>query len=371
MTFVLNLMRLSLWFFRAPDLKFVRRDRMEHLLRAILRLRIAVGMIVFAVVLGMLGYRFIEHTTWFDAYYMSLVTISTVGFGEVIPLSFPGRVFTSFLIVFNIGFFAYAVSTLVSIFSETEVHAFFFDYYMKKQIQQLRNHTIVCGFGRHAIEVCRELTKQQAPFVIVEQDNSKIEQLRRETSYLFLEGDVTEDSVLIDAGIEYASALVVTLPVDASNLFVIMSARQLNASLKIISRLNNAADEKKLLRAGANHVVMPERIGGFYMATLVNKPDLVEFFTLISNMGANQVVFEEIAVVEFKKQFRGQSIEAGGVLKVTDIPIVGLRFPDGRYQLNPKADVVLQPDMHVIVLGDAAQIRRFSAAVLQDAGDSD
>jgi voltage-gated potassium channel len=369
MTFVFNLLRLSLWFFRAPNLKYVRKDRMEHLLRAILRLRVAVGMIVFAVLVGTLGYRFIEHTPWFDAYYMSLVTISTVGFGEVIPLSFPGRVFTSFLIIFNIGFFAYAVSTLVSIFSETEVHAFFFDYYMKKQIHQLRQHTIVCGYGRHAIEVCRELTKQQTPFVIVEIDPGKINLLQKETAFLYLEGDVTEDAMLIEAGIEHAAALVVTLPLDASNLFVVMSARQINPGLKIISRLNNAADEKKLLRAGANHVVMPERIGGFYMATLVNKPDLVEFFTLISNMGANQVVFEEIAVEDFKKQFHGQSIEAGGVLKVTDIPIVGLRFPDGRYQLNPKADVVLQPDMHVIVLGDAAQIKRFSDAVLDEAGE--
>ncbi len=367
MNYLLNLLRLSLWFFRAPNLSYVRKEQMEHLLSAIMRLRLAVGLILFAVLVGTLGYRIIEYTSWFDAYYMSLVTISTVGFGEVIPLSHTGRVFTSFLILFNIGFFAYAVSTVTSIFADAEVHAFFFDYYMKEQIQKLKQHTIVCGFGRHAIEVCQELTKQKVPFVVIELNAEKTELLRRETSYLYLQGDSTEDNVLLEAGLERASALVVTLPLDANNLFIILSARQINPKLKIISRLNNVNDEKKLLRAGANHVVMPERIGGFYMATLVHKPDLVEFFTLISNMGTNQVVFEEIAVSRLKSQFRGRSIAQSGIQQATKIPIVGLRFPDGRYQLNPMSGEVLHQDMYIIVLGDAEQIKHFTTAVLADA----
>ena len=360
MNYLINLLRL----FRTKDIRYEQKSRLEHVQNAIRRLRNALGLMVIAVLMGTIGYRIIEHTPWFDAYYMSLVTLSTVGFGEVIPLSFTGRVFTSFLILFNIGFFAYAVSTVTSIFADGEIHTFFSDFKMMQRVQQLHRHTIVCGFGRHAGEVCKELSKQKMPFVVLELDPEKIEVLRRDTSYLFLRGDATLDEVLMEAGIERASALVVTLPSDANNLFVVLSARQINPSLKIISRLNNAADELKLRRAGANHVVMPEQIGGYYMATLVNKPDLVAFFTLISNMGTSHVVFEEIAVSRLKEQFQGRSIAESGIQKNTQVPIMGLRYLDGHYQLNPPPEAILQPDMHIVVLGDTEQIKRFGTIVL-------
>ncbi|MDO8366704.1 MAG: NAD-binding protein [Saprospiraceae bacterium] len=240
---------------------------------------------------------------------------------------------------------------------------------MMQRINKLQQHTIVCGFGRHAGEVCKELAKQKMPFVVLEIDLEKTEQLKSETDYLFLRGDATLDEVLQEAGIERATSLVVTLPSDANNLFVVLSARQTNPGLKIISRLNNASDELKLRRAGANHVVMPEKIGGYYMATLVNKPDLVEFFTLISNMGTSQVEFREIAVVRLKSQFYGRSIGDSGIYLATQLPIIGLRYPDGHYQLNPPTETILQRDMHTVVLGDAKQINRFCSLVLADEND--
>lgn len=240
---------------------------------------------------------------------------------------------------------------------------FFLDFKMMERIKKLQKHTIICGFGRHSTEVCKELAKENLPFVVIETDPNKLEQLRRDTSYFFLRGDATRDEVLLEAGIERASSLVVTLPVDASNVFVVMSARQLNPTLKIISRLNSAEDETKLRRAGANHVVMPERIGGFYMATLINKPDLVEFFNLISNMGTSRVVFEEIPVSRLKPDYHLRSIADGGMLEDSTLPIIALRHADGRYELNPGHQTVLLPDMHIVVLGDLAQIHQFSAAV--------
>jgi voltage-gated potassium channel len=350
--------------FRAKDIYFTQKGRLDHFLSAVRRLWYALCMMVLAVMIGTLGYRMIEHTPWFDAYYMSLVTISTVGFGEVIALSHEGRLFTSFLILFNIGFFTYAILITTSIFSDPEIHAFFSDFTMMHRIQKLQQHTIVCGFGRHAGEVCKELAKQKIPFVIIETDAEKIALLSRETDYLFLQGNATTDEVLQEAGIERAKSLVVTLPTDANNVFVVLSARQLNPGLKIISRLNNAYDELKLRRAGANHVVMPEQIGGFYMATLVNKPDLVAFFTLISNMGTNRVIFEEIAVARLKQEFRDLSIAQSGIQTATQVPIMGLRHSDGQYQLNPSPETVLESDMHIVVLGDADQIDRFYSVVL-------
>jgi voltage-gated potassium channel len=189
--------------------------------------------------------------------------------------------------------------------------------------------------------------------------------LRSETSYLFLRGDATNDDVLLEAGIAKASSIVVTLPLDANNVFVVMSARQLNPAIKIISRLNYAFDEMKLRRAGANHVVMPERIGGFYMATLINKPDLVEFFNLISNMGTSRVVFEEIPVDQLKWEFQRRSILEGGLTEEAQLPIIALRHADGRYELNPGEHTVLLPDMHIVVLGDLEQIKRFKNSALE------
>lgn len=366
MTFLLNLWRLGTWFFWLPKLHFVAKNRSEHLFSAIRRLRSAVGLLAIAVTIGTVGYRLIEDISWFYAYYMSLVTLSTVGFGEVIPLSHEGRIFTSFLILFNIGFFAYAISSITSIFADDDIHDFFFEYNMMDRIQKLQHHTIVCGYGRHSIEVCEELVKEQIPFVIVELNPEKIEFIREETTYLFLEGDAADDDILLEAGIHQASALVLTLPQDASNLFVVMSARQLNPSLKIISRLNNAGDEMKLRRAGANHVVLPERIGGFYMAMLVNNSDLGDFFTLISNLGSHQVVFEEIAVNRLKKEFLGHPFGLGELQTAVKIPILALRYPDGRYQLNPQSEAQLNANMHIVVLGDIDQIKFFTSVALHN-----
>lgn len=369
MIFIFNVLRLGRWFFWGPNLSAAQKghlDHIGHMRTALQRLRVAVLLMVIAICIGTVGYRIIEHTPWFDSYYMSLVTLSTVGFGEVIQLSHNGRVFTSFLIVFNIGFFAYAVSTVTSIFADGNVHAFFFDFYMMQKVAKLERHTIVCGFGRHATEVCQELSKQKLPFVVIELDPEKIDALRRDTDYLFIKGDATMDDVLQEAGIERATAIVVTLPLDVNNLFIVMSARQINPALKIICRLNAASDENKLRRAGADHVVMPEQIGGFYMATLVNKPDLVEFFTLISNMGTSRVVFEEISVARMKSQFKGCSMAQSELQKIGRIPVLGLKHPNGQYQLNPDPSAILEPDMVIVVLGDNEQIKYFKKNVLKN-----
>jgi voltage-gated potassium channel len=359
LNFIRYLFQLNFWFFYLPDNQLVNQQSYQHLAKVIRRLRVAVVALLIAVLIGTLGYRIIEGSSWFDAYYMSLITLSTVGYGEIIPLSHAGRVFTSFLIIFNLGLFAYAISSMASIFAEGGFTAIFRDYNMNKKINDLQRHTIVCGFGRHATEVCQELAKQMMPFVVIESDTEKTTWLREESDYLCIEGDATEDAVLIEAGIDRALALVVTLPSDANNLFIVLSARQINPNLRIISRANSFSDEMKIKRAGADHVVMPERIGGFYMATLINKPDLVEFFNLISNMGPSQVVFEEIPVADLKKEFQNRSIGDSRINISCRIPIVAVRYTNGQYHLNPLPEVVLMPDMHIVVLGDPGQMVRF------------
>jgi voltage-gated potassium channel len=290
---------------------------------------------------------------------MAVITLASVGFGEVHPLSPAGRIFTTILILFNVGLFAYSISTITSIFAEGGFTNMLKEFRMNRKIEALNDHTIVCGFGRHATEVAQELAKQGMPFVVIENRPEKIDALRAETDFLFVEGDATSDEVLKEAGIHSARALVVTLPSDADNLFVTLSARQMNPGMRIISRANNAADEIKIRRAGANHTVVPEQIGGFYMATLVNKPDLVEFFNLLSNMGPSNVVFEEIQVSEMKPDFQNKAMFESGLDKAGRVSIVAVRYPNGQYELNPLPSVVLHPDWHVVVLGNPEQMDAF------------
>lgn len=366
MQYIFNILRLALWIFYLPRVRHPKHPFFLRLVAIVLRLRLALALIFISIATGTVGYHLIEGASWFDSYYMSVITLSTIGYSEVVPLGFEGRVFNSLLVIFNLGLFAYSISTVTSIFADGGFKVHFMEFRIHQKISKLRNHTIVCGFGRHAILVCEELTKQQMPFVVIETNPDKVEFLREGGDILFIEGDATEDSILFEAGIEHASALVVTLPADANNLFVVMSARQINPKLRIISRANNEADEVKIRRAGADHVVIPEKIGGFYMATLVNKPDLVEFFNLLSNMGPSQVVFEEMSVGDLKEKYINQSIENSRINEDCRVPVVAVRYPNGNYQLNPLPEVILKADMHIVVLGDQAQMARFREVALRN-----
>jgi voltage-gated potassium channel len=356
---ILSSLRLLLWLFRLPDLSKARPSNRKVIVVTINRLRVAIGWMMLAVVIGMAGYRLIEGSSWFDSYYMSLITLSTVGFGEVIPLSHAGRVFTSFLVLFNLGLFTFSVSTIFSIFADAEVRRIFMEFNMMDRINKLSGHTIICGFGRHGVEVCNELQKQKTPFVIIETDSRRIHWLEQESDYLFLEGDATEDFILKIAGIQKAGTLILTLPEMANNLSGVITARNMNPGIKIIARATKPADELKLYRAGADHVVLPERIGGFFMANLAKRPDLIEYISLLANMQPHDLILEEIPVKEIRKDFRGMSIEEVCFNAQELPPIVAIRYPNGRFELHPATRTVLDSDLCILVLGSPDQINLF------------
>jgi voltage-gated potassium channel len=351
-------LRFVFLFFYLPRVHPDRRHRVERVITVVRRLRWAGLLVVLGLAIGTVGYVLIEDYPWFDAYYMSVITVATVGFGEIHPLGFWGRLFTSFLILFNLGLFTYSISTITGIFAEGGFTKILREFTMQQTIQELRNHTIVCGFGRHGLEVTEELSKQNKAFVIIENDPAKVE-IIRESKLLVVEGDSTEDEVLEEAGIKRAASLVITLPSDADNLYITLSARQMNPVMRIICRAHTAADEAKLRRAGADHTVVPERIGGFYMATLTDKPDLVEFFTLLSNMGPANVVFEEIELKKLNPRFKGKTIESCGLFEKARVSLIALRHPDGQYELNPPLSTMLLPEHHIVILGNMEQVADF------------
>ncbi len=354
-----NFIHFILFFVRLPVTGNQHSHRQQRISSVMRRLRTAILLMVSSILVGTVGYILIENYSWLDAYYMAVITLASVGFAEVHPLSAAGKIFTTFLILFNVGSFAYAISTITSMLAEGGFHKLLLEFRMNKHIDDLLKHTIVCGYGRHGSEVAQELTKQNIPFVIVESLPDRLEILRKETNYLFVEGDATQDEVLLEAGILRAAALLTTLPHDADNLFITLSARQVNPQLRIISRANGLLDEAKIQRAGADQTVVPERIGGFYMATLVSKPDAIDFFNLLSNLGPSKVVFEEIPVRQLPAGFQDQSIAASPLAQTPAVAIVAVRYPDGRYELNPPPSFLLKPDLNVVLFGTAEQMAAF------------
>ena len=339
-----------------------RFERISHYLR---NFRIAVFMLLSIIAVGILGFKFIAGYSLMDAFYMTIITLSTVGYSEVQGLDANGRLFTAFLIIFNLGIFAYAISNITSFVVEGNFQLLVKDYRVFQKINKLKNHVIVCGLGRHGNEVIMELEKQKISFVIIEKDEDKLDELRKADDYLYIEGDATDDDILEEAGIRKASSLIATLGEDADNVFIVLSARQLNPKMRIISRAFNKNAEAKLYRAGADYVVQPEHVGGFYMATMVQKPDVIEFISLISKMGASQVMFEEFETKDLKEEYHGKTIKEMNIRGLTGANVIGIHDIRGDYIINPNPDTFIRMKNKIVVLGNPKQMNLFKEVMMK------
>ena len=307
---------------------------------------------------GVLGYRFISDYTWLDALYMTIITVTTVGFMEVRPLDAESKIFTVILITSSVFIFAYAISVITEYILSKNSLQLLKKKKVKNKISSLSNHVIVCGFGRNGMQAVSRLEAYKKPFVVIEKNKDIIE--KYEDEVLFVEGDANEDEVLKEAGVEKAQYLIVTLPDDAANLFVVLSARQINESLFIISRASQVTSQKKLALAGADKVIMPDKIGGDHMASLVVIPDLITFMDKLSTEGEHTTNLEEVAIEEFSDQMECNSLRDLDLRRKTGCTIIGYIEPNGNYIINPEADLPLEPKSKVIVLGRPEQIRKLN-----------
>ncbi len=315
-------------------------------------------LLVFTVLaVGVLGYRFISDYTWLDALYMTVITITTVGFSEVGPLNTEAKVFTVFLITSSVFIGAYSISVITEYMMGRNSLQILKNKKVRKQIDHLSDHVVVCGFGRNGKQAAERLTTYKKPFVVIEKNHEVIE--KNEEEVLFVEGDANEDEVLNEARIENAQYLITTMPDDAANLFVVLSARQLNNDLFIISRASQVSSQKKLLLAGADKVIMPDKIGGDHMASLVVMPNLVTFMDKLS-MEGHTTNLEEVAIESFAGHVDCHSLRDLDLRRKTGCTIIGYIAPDGEYIINPEADMKLQPHSRVIVLGRPEQIRKLN-----------
>jgi voltage-gated potassium channel len=339
-----------------PVLKLVKLSRVPA---NILSLRVAVLLLISELVLATLGYVMLEGYSLGDAIYMVVITISTVGFTEVQPLSSSGRLFTAILIALNIGIFAYLLAVFTYYIIEGEIFKRMHVNQIEQRIGGLRDHIILCGYGKYGKEIAANLSLHHTPFVVIENDPEKIERIQQnDTDLLYLEGDATNDEMLEKAGVVHAHGLITALSDDSDNLFIVLSSRQLNPSLTIISRAIKDHTQAKLMKAGANHVVNPENIGGFYMATLVNKPGAVEFFSFIINEYHSDISFEELNYKDLPPEYQGHPIRDLDMRRQTGANIIGYRTSEGRYLVNPGPDIVLAPGTSFIVLGSEEQLEK-------------
>ncbi|AWM32089.1 potassium channel family protein [Hymenobacter nivis] len=333
------------------------------------RLRLAFVLTLVSLSAGLTGFRLIEHLSWADAFYMTITTIATVGYGEVHPFSEAGRIFVSFYILFNLVMVAYLVSVFTTFLFTGELRNLFKMYRIDQKIQRFSGHIILCGFGANGRRAYQELRANGARIVVIEQN----EQLMKDISdgktgedydgsgdaggvIVTVFGDATTDVVLEQAGVVRASALITVLPKDADNVFVALSARALNPRLKIIARAKLKTSESKLISAGADAVVMPDEIGGSHMARLVVRPEVIRFLDLISGLTADKLRLEELSYEQLRKEMRGQSIRELDVRSRTGATVIGLRLADGSFSVSPSADYCPTPGDVLLLLGSEQQI---------------
>lgn len=313
------------------------------------------SLVFIILLLGVAGYMFLSNYTFVDALYMTVITITTVGFGEVKPFTPEEKIFTVFLILTSITVFGYAVS----IFSEYLVSGRLFEQFkhrkVEKQIKSLKGHTIVCGFGRNGKQAILKLNNYNKKVVVVEKDKEMISELENE-NVLNIQGDATLDETLLRAGIKTAANLITALPSDADNLFVVLTANQLNNKCKIISRASNESSYSKLKIAGASNVIMPDKLGGDHMASLVATPDVIEFVDRLTIEGETTANLEEIAVDDLPKKYINKTILDLDLRRETGCTVIGVRNLDRDYIINPEAETKLIKGSSLIVLGRPEQI---------------
>jgi voltage-gated potassium channel len=318
--------------------------------------RVAVGLLLVAIFIGVMGYMHFENYSFVDAFFMTIITISTVGFQEVHPLSPQGMWFTAILIIFSFGIFAFAVSTLTRYIADGVFKNYYKTNKVKQKIEKLRGHIVVCGYGRNGKQAVMELQSHSQHIVVIEKQDSIIEELLNNPELLYLKGDSTIDEVLRSANLEHAKALITTLPVDADNLFVVLTAKEINPKLTVISRASHDASDSKLKRAGANSVVMPDKIGGQKMAKMVVQHDVVEFLEYINTQSTNDTSICELICHSFPKE--GLPLREIFIKNDSGANIVGIKRKNDTYLINPLPETLLMPNDKLFALATPKQSKR-------------
>lgn len=313
--------------------------------------------LVFVVIFGgTIGFMWIEGWSATDSFYMCIITVSTVGFSEVQPLSESGKIFTTILIMLSLGTLAYSVTSISSFVFDGEYRKQYRKLKSESKINKMRNHVIICGFGRVGRQAAEDLIQNNKSFVVVELDTERTSRFEDNSNYKFIIGDATVEENLLLSNIEHASAIITCMPSDADNLYVTLGARELNKGLKIISRASKADAVKKLKMAGANNVIMPDSVGGSHMASLVLHPDVMEFLDIVRVQGDTDANVISLTLDQIPQEFHNKPIGEFNDSVHTGSIIIGLKEQSGKYLVTPGSDYLLTQGITLFVLGNRKQI---------------
>lgn len=324
-----------------------------------------------SLLLGIGGYMMLEGYSLQDALFMSVITISTVGYGEVQPLTEAGRVFTTFYIVINLGIFAYVVSVFTAYVFEGELNRIYRHYVSTRELRRMKDHIIVCGLGRNGIRACEELYESGRNFIVIDRNQDTLDHYPQAQNYSVIIGDAIYDEVLQRAGIDRAAGIITTLPSDADNVYITLTAREANEDIFIIARASEENSERKLYRAGADRVVMPDALGGIHMAQLITKPYVIEFLNLLNGIGSGtaRMELEEFRYEEFSNEYKDRSIRDLDVRNRTGATVMGFKDDKQGFMFNPPPGTEIGPGDILIVLGTELAISQFRSTYTQPSGE--
>ncbi|PFE93753.1 potassium channel protein [Bacillus thuringiensis] len=326
---------------------------MKHGMNAHKQLWIAVICMTFVVILGTIGFMTIEEISLFQAFWMTMITVLTVGYGDAVPVTQAGKVFALLIIPVGVGIVTYAIGVVAAMIIEGNLFHAVRRKKMDKQIAQLKNHIIVCGCGRVGLQVVHELQEKNIPFVVVDKDESILEKEK----LLYIHGDATEDQVLHHAGISKAAGLVAIVANDAENVFITLTARGLNDAIKIVARAEKPETEEKLRRAGANKVINPSSMAGIHIAKGIANPLTVHYIDTVLYGIEQSFVIEEILVGK-DSILVGKSLLESDVRNQFDVTILAI-LRNGDIIHNPTGQEKLQEHDMIIVFGSVEKLRQF------------
>jgi len=304
---------------------------------------------------GVLGYRLLEDFTWLEAFYMTAITLSTVGFREVHPMSPTGEIFTILLLASGIGVVLYTAVAVAENVVQGEIQQYFGRKRMERKIHSVNGHYIVCGFGRIGEVLCRELASKPVPFVILERDAER-SQRADHLHYLVLQGDATDEALLREARVEHAQGLFAALPSDADNVFLTLTAKELNPSIFIVSRTETARTEQTLLNAGADKVVSPYSMGGHRMAQAALRPAVLDIIDLATHHKSLELQIEEIHIPA-SSNWHGTTIAASGLRDQPGTIVVAIKRASGEMVFNPSNEEIINAGDSLVALAEAERLK--------------
>jgi voltage-gated potassium channel len=326
------------------------------------KLKIALLILLIVVVIGTIGFHGIEKWSLIDSFYTTMTTLSTVGYGDYTPKTTQGKVFTVFIIILGVGTMLYSFGLISETVMEGRLRRLLGRDKLKKMIDKMNNHYIICGCGRIGHLICRELAAEKAPYVVIDNNPEVIQKIQDE-GFTYCRGDAKQDKTLIEAGIKKAKGIICVLPSDAENLYVILTAKELNQNIFIMSRSEEEESEHRLIRAGADRVMSPYTLGGVRMAMAILRPAMLDFIEITTSRQSLELRMEEISICK-GSPFIGQSLEGSEIRKRYGLIIVAVKKDSGKMIFNPMANYTIDEDDRLIAMGENENVKQFAESCL-------